>query len=219
MRKGMKHAMNTNQITKLIHDVCLASKTDMIGSLPCAAVSGDKGNGFFCTPDSLADIAYLEHIENERARANNLAGVMRFAMQKAQAALKADDKKNKITDENAGEHSARRLAVAQTAFAGAISGKTESSFNDSSILRAEATRMFIANKVLPWAKAQGKDTSDSALDQYRAAIEKDNAAAYPGWIESLMGEVAKSRTYVVNRKGAVDGVKVETATFNFDTAA
>lgn len=196
-------------LPKLIADVCATAKIDMINDLPAIPVSGDVGNGYFCVPASHDDLKFLADVP-VAGRANVLSFVLRGAMQKAQAALKAYDKKNKDADDTA------RLNAAQTAFAGALNGAVASQYNDGSMIKTEATRQFITAKVLPWATSKGKPTDTDSLEVYRAAIEKDNAAAYKTAMDSLTDSVKETRTYAVNRKGTTAaGEKIETADFAF----
>lgn len=200
--------MQGNQIAKIVTDVCGIAKIDTINDLPAIAVSGDVGSGFFCVPSSVDDLAWLSHVP-VAGRANVLTGALRAAMQKAQAALKAYDKKNKDASDS------DRLNAAQTAFAGFLNGSVASTFNDSSMIKAEAERQFVAAKVKPWAESKGKPTDSDSLEVYRAAIEKDNAASYKTAMDSLIASVTESRTYAVSRKNSVDGAKVETSDFAF----
>jgi hypothetical protein len=130
-----------------------------------------------------------------------------FAMQKAQAALKAYDKKNKDAKD------ADRMNAAQTAFAGALNGAVESSFNDSSLIRSEAVRVFMDTKVKPYAESKGLPTDVDALNKVRESIEKSNAANYKTSIDTLIASVRESRTYAVSRKTSVDGVAIDTSDF------
>jgi len=203
-----------NTFAAIIGETATAAKVERIGNLPCIAVSGDVGCGFFCVPAKLEDLAWLEHAES-KARAGLLLGAMRMAMQKAQGALKAYDKKNKITNETASNHTAARLKVAQDTFAGALNGSLEASYQDGGMVSKEAERQFIATKVLPWAVSKGKATDTDSLENFRKAIAASNEAEYKKAIESLTGEIVKARTYEVSRKGSAVS-KEETGDFSFN---
>jgi hypothetical protein len=201
--------MQTNAIAKIVYDTCVTAKLDMINGLPAVAVSGDVGCGFFCVPASVDDLGWLQHVA-AAARPNALCAVLRYAMQKAQAALKAYDKKNKEAKDN------DRLNVAQTAFAGALNGAVASTFNDGSMILSEVKRQFCETKVKAWATSKGKNTDPESLEVYRAAIEKDNAANYKAAIDALTATVVDARTYAVARKGTdASGEKIETSDFAF----
>ena len=193
------------------------AKCDVINGLPAVVVSGDIGRGLICTPASLADIHYIVDAVPAKARAQTLMAVLRAAMQKGQAAVKSYDKKNKLTEANVADHKAKRLEAAQTAFAGAINGSVESTFNDGSAVLDEAKRQFIATKVLPYAKQAGKDTSAENLEVLRADIEKNHGESYAKAIKALCESIAADRTVFVARKGAgTDGEKPDTGDFKFE---
>jgi hypothetical protein len=195
-----------NQIAKIVADVCAVAKIDTINDLPAMPVSGDVGNGYFCVPASVDDLSWLSHVP-AAGRANVLSFALRGAMQKAQAALKAFDKKHK--DATDGD----RMNAAQTAFAGALNGAVESSFNDSSLIRSEAVRLFTDTKVKPYAVSKGLPTDADALAKVRESIEKSNGATYKASIDTLISAVRESRTYAVSRKTSVDGVAIDTSDF------
>jgi hypothetical protein len=197
---------NTSNIAKIVLDTCIVAKIDTINDLPAMPVSGDVGNGYFCIPASVDDLAWLSHVPTT-GRANVLSFALRGAMQKAQAALKAYDKKNKDAKD------ADRMNAAQTAFAGALNGAVESSFNDSSLIRSEAVRVFMDTKVKPYAESKGLPTDVDALNKVRESIEKSNAANYKTSIDTLIASVRESRTYAVSRKTSVDGVAIDTSDF------
>jgi hypothetical protein len=195
-----------NQIAKIVADVCAVAKIDTINDLPAMPVSGDVGNGYFCVPASVDDLSWLSHVP-AAGRANVLSFALRGAMQKAQAALKAYDKKHKDASDN------DRMNAAQTAFAGALNGAVESSFNDSSLIRSEAVRLFTDTKVKPYAVSKGLPTDADALAKVRESIEKSNGATYKASIDTLIAGVRESRTYAVSRKTSVDGVAIDTSDF------
>lgn len=207
-------AQSHDNIVKIVADTAATAKVDLIGDVPCIAVSGDVGCGFFCTPASIDDLAWLGHAA-PASRAGLLLGAMRMAMQKAQGALKAHDKKNKITNDNAAEKTAERLAVAQKTFAGALNGTLETSYQDGSMVVKEAERQFIESKVRPWAVSKGKNTDPDSLDNFRKAIAASNESSYKKAIEELTAKIVESRTYEVSRKGGSTVSKDETGDFSF----
>jgi hypothetical protein len=199
---------NTSNLAKIVHDACVAAKIDMIGGLPAWPVAGDVGLGFICTPASLDDLAWLAHVA-EPVRPTVLSFFGRGSMQKAQNTLKSFDKENTSASDS------ERQNAAQTAFAGTFNGATESKFNDSSTIRDEAVRQFTATKVKAYAEQKGMQTDAETLDKIRKDIEKKpaTAAGYKASITALMSAVSESRTYVVSRKNAVDGVAIDTSDF------
>lgn len=203
-------ANSQNNIDKIIADVCTIAKIGTIDSLPTWPVSGDVGeHGYLVTPASHEDLAFLAHVA-PAARAPVLVNHGRGAMQKAQAALKAFDKKNaNATDE-------QRMAVAQKAFAEAFNGSAETSYQDGNAMQTEANRIIIDSQVKPWLAGQGKPTDNAdVLEAARASLEKSMGDGYREMNEWALAKVAAARTYVVQRKGT-EVTKVDVSGFKFN---
>jgi len=200
----------SSSLASIIAAACNAAKVETINGLPAMPVSGDVGVGFFCVPDSVDDLAFLQNV-NEKARGFTLVAVLRAAMQKAQGKLKAFDKKNKDASTEA------RLQVAQSTFAGAINGSADMDFQESGAITGEALRMFKA-ELQPQVAANRPAplvTDDAFMDTVLADIAKNRKADYDAKVASLVAKVSEARTYVVSRKGEKEVASVNTSALTF----
>lgn len=203
--------MAASNLASIVAAAAKDAKIEMIGNLPTMPVSGDVGLGFFCVPGAINDLHFLTEVP-DKARGFILQTVLRGAMQRAQAGLKAFDAKNKDATVE------QRRDAAQKAFADALNGSADYQFNESNTLHNEALRLF-KSELLPQVAASRPAplvTDDAFMtDVVLPDLEKNRKDAYDAKVNALKASIAESRTYTPSRKGKTEGVSVNTATLNF----
>lgn len=195
-------------VAKIVADIVNIAKLGTINDMPVTGVSGDTGNGILCIPGALADISALEHAP-VKARALWWSYISAGAMRKAQAALKAYDKKNPTASDD------DRRVVAQDAFAAAINGDGEFTFQEGNVVASELQRRFIENVAKPNALKKGMATDDATLESFAADIRNDHAEASAKADARHAAAIGVDRIYVVDRKGKAKVSKANTEGLDF----